>query len=158
MNEEGVIHFKTIEYLYWEKGSDWFWALGIITLSGALLAAIFGNFLLAILILLAAFTLAMYAVRKPKTVDVKINRKGVTVGKLFYPYSSLESFWIEHYGEFSKLLLKSKKMIMPYIIVIIPEEPEDLNSEMVMDLLDEYLPQEEHSESVFEKVMERLGF
>jgi hypothetical protein len=152
--EHNSLHWKTIEYFHTEKGSDWFWALGIVSVSIAVIALILGNILFAVLILLAAFVLGMYATRKPHVVDVQIDRRGVTVGEYRYPYTSLESFGIVHYPDHSKLLIKSKKTFMPYITVIML----DIDPDEVAHYLEEYLPEDEHYESFSERFMEFLGF
>ncbi|MDD5318625.1 MAG: hypothetical protein PHF79_02275 [Candidatus Pacebacteria bacterium] len=145
------------EYVYQKKTADWFWAVGIITISAAVITIIFGNILFAILILVGAAALTLFAAREPHLVNFKIDERGLYVEKNLYPFATLESFWVEHndhLGFPSKILVKSKKRIMPLIVIPLDEvDPQDIH-----DVLDLYLKEEEHIEPLSQKLMEYLGF
>jgi hypothetical protein len=49
---------------YSEKSNDWFWAVGIITLTAAALAFIFGNIIFGIFIIVGVFSLVIHSVAK----------------------------------------------------------------------------------------------
>ena len=88
-------------------------------------------------------------------VHFSINDKGVSVQKTLYPYSNLESFWIEEINNGkSRLILKSKKKLAPFISLPIKNVPE----ESIREHLLYYLPEEEHQEPLLIKIMEYLGF
>src|SRR5688572_19736811 len=93
MNNE-PLRWEGFEYHYQEKSSDWFWAVGIISLSIAVVAILVKNILFAILIIVGAFTLCLHAARKPHRIDFEINEHGITAGKIHYPYASLHAFWV----------------------------------------------------------------
>ena len=116
------ISWRGQEYFFIEKSPDWFWTLGIIAIAGAVAAAIWGNVLFAILILVGAFALAMFAARQPEEVSFEISPKGIRTGDTLYPYPSLDVFWVEHEDEEedAKLLVRSKKLMMPLIVVPLP--------------------------------------
>ncbi len=147
------IEWEAYEYEYSDKHGDWFWAVGVLTVAIAATAIILGNVLFAIVILLGGFTLTVYAAREPRRMTVSIDSTGVRMDKHYYPYRTLESFWVDEEGS-PKILLKSQKLIMPYIIVPI----EDVSPEKVRRYLERYLPETFHSETVFQKFMEYLGF
>lgn len=148
------IHWIAYEYEYRERSSDWFWAVGIITLGASVTSIIAGNVLFAIVILLGGFTLSMFATRAPKAYDTVVNDEGVRIGSLLYPYRLLESFWIEN-DKTPRLFLKSQKLVLPFIIITIDEE---VNLIELQELLSQNIPEVFHSESPFEKLFERLGF
>ena len=148
------IRWQAFEYSHREKSSDWFWAVGIIAVASAATAIIFNNILFALLILVGVFTVCLYAARKPLRVNFEINEKGILVGKVEYPYSSLESFWVEENIGAPKLLVKSNKVIMPFIVLPI-EEVEPVN---VREYLSAYLREEEHQEPLLQHLLEYLGF
>ena len=88
-------------------------------------------------------------------VEISINQKGITVEKEMYPFATLESFWVESQDEENqKILLKSKKLLMPLITIPL-EEHHHLD---VREFLLQYLPEEEMHEPLSQKIMERLGF
>ena len=153
-NGAGKISWQTQEYLHREKTADWYWIVGIITVSIALISIILSNIIFAILIIVSSFTLSLFASKKPETVEVEINLSGVTFGKTHYPYANLDSFWIERREHTPKIILKSKKMLMPFIIIFIEDVPE----EKVREILLQHLPEEEHIEPFLEKLLIYFGF
>ena len=56
--DEDLFSWQTKEYVYQHKSADWYWALGIITVSFAAAAFILNNRLFGILILIELFKLA----------------------------------------------------------------------------------------------------
>lgn len=150
------LQWQAFEHEHIHKSSDWFWALGIIAIAGAVTAIIFSNILFAIVILVGAFTLGMHAAKKPNRVNFKISERGVVIGNKMHPYSSLESFWVDDESEHTapKLLIKSKKLLAPHIVIPI----DHVSSSDVRDYLTQYLIEEEDSESLAQKIMEFFGF
>ena len=142
------------EYNHYQRSTDWFWAVGIITICIAILAFIFHNALFGILILLSAGILVFYAIREPQDVNYEINNRGVVVGKELHPYLTIESFWLETRNGEPRLILKSKKAILPYIIIPVHEESAD----EVAAVLRNFLAEKELTEPTSHKVMEYLGF
>lgn len=141
------------EHNYTPKSRDWYTAVAIITVTMAGLALIFGNFIFAILIIVSSFTLCLHAAHPPKTIKFELTNKGVVVKDILYPYSSLESFWITE-TENPVLIIKSKKLLVPYIYL--PMNDEDTDDARY--ILSAYLKEAEHQESLSQKIMERLGF
>ena len=154
MNESNKIVWQAHEYLHSEKNADWYWIVGIVTASIALISTILGNIIFALLIIVSSFTLSLFASRKPELVNIEINESGVNVGATRYPYANLESFWIETRDAHPRVLVKSKKVFMPFVVLFLNnEEPADIHS-----LLSEHLPEEEHTEPFLEKLLIYLGF
>ncbi|HRH27075.1 MAG TPA: hypothetical protein PLZ99_02865 [Parcubacteria group bacterium] len=148
------ISWETVEYLHTEKTSDWYWIVGIITLSAALIAIILNNVIFAILIIVSSFTLSIFASRRPDMVTATIDKSGVTFGRTRHAYSNIESFWIETRDSYPRLLLKSNKVFMPFIVLHIHEDDAD----EIKNVLSKYLPEEENTEPLLEKVLIYLGF
>ena len=115
------LSWETLEYFHTEKTTDWYWIVGIVTISVAIISIILNNLIFAILILVSSFVLSLFASRKPAVIRIEIDDNGVKVGKTFYPYSSLESFWIETREFHPKILIKSKKVFMHLIVIFIEE-------------------------------------
>ena len=149
------IEWDAHEYEHKERSQDWFWAVGIVTFAVALVSVIFGNIIFAILILTAAFSLALFINRPPETLHVIIDEKGVTRGNVRYPYDSLISFWIDIEHPHKKILLRSNKLLMPLIVVPLGEE---VDVEQLDETLSKFLKEEYHSLPFVEKVLEYLGF
>lgn len=142
-------------YEHKERNQDWFWAVGIVTFAIAVVSVIFGNIIFAILILTAAFSLALFINRPPETVHVVVNEKGITRGNVLYPYTSLKSYWIDIEHPHNKILLKSQKVFMPLIVIPLGK---DVNLDNLDNTLSQILEKEEHQLPFVELLLEYLGF
>jgi hypothetical protein len=150
-----VLKWEAKEYEQTEKGSDWFWALGIISVSIAVTSIILNNLLFAAVVIISAFALSMYAKRPARTVHFEVNQRGLLIDSTLYLYNALESFWVEEEEENPKLLIKSTKTFVPLIVAPLGKE---VDREELRDYLLDHVDEEEHSEPLSQKIMERLGF
>ena len=143
------------EYEHKERSQDWFWAVGIVTLAVAVTSVILGNIIFAILVLTAVFAMAIFINRPPEIIHVVVDEKGITRDRVRYPYEMLESYWLDTEHPHPKIILKSKKLFMPLIVVPIGE---DANPEKLDATLSKFLVEKFHSLPFVEKVLEYLGF
>ena len=152
-------NWKTKEHAHYEKSNDWFWLLGIITVAIAVLSVYFGNILFAVVVLLAAFTMILHVHTEHEDIDVSINKKGIRINKVIYPWSTLESFWIDVDDEFdhieNQLLVKSQKKMVPLIIIPMTS---DIDVEDLKDFMLIFIDEEEMKEPFSHRLMEFLGF
>ena len=152
---QNKVSWKSLEYKKKEKTADWYWAVIIIALSIAVIAFILEDGFFAILIIIAVGTLLMFSTQDPKIIDISLDQRGLIIDKEMYPYATLEDFWVDITEEHSpKILFKSKKLIMPLIIVPL-DEYHHLD---IRDFLLQYLPEKEMHEPTSHKIMEKLGF
>ncbi len=154
MATEPLVSWSAPEHLYVEKRQDWYWAVGIVTLALAAVAFIFGNVITGIFIIVAAVALVLHASRPPKIVSYEINDRGIMADNVLYPFLTLESFWIPHDEFPPKLIVKSRKLFMPYIVIYIDE----VDPENVREIMLTYIAETEHRESILKHILERLGF
>lgn len=143
------------EYEHKERSSDWFWAVGILSVAIAIASVIFGNIIFGILVLVAAFALSLFASRPPGVLHVIVNEKGVTRGRIHYPYHTLQSFWIDTDHPHKKIIMRSEKLLMPLIIVPLNDE---VDAEQLHENLSKFLTEEFHNLPFIERVLEYLGF
>lgn len=148
------IKWTAPEYIHTDKTSDWYWIVGIISITIALISIILNNVIFAILIIISGFTLSLFSSRKPQNIEIKIDGQGVVFGKIFYPYKNLESFFIETKDNYPRILLKSKSYISPMIKILI--HPDDENE--IENILLSHIPKEDMTESIFEKLLIYFGF
>lgn len=148
------IEWDAHEYEHKERSQDWFWAVGIISLSIVVASIIFGNVIFAILVAVSVFALTVFINRPPETVHVVIDEHGITRGKIHYPYSTLESYWLDSDHPHPKIILRSVKLLMPLITVPIGI----MDAEKLDEVLVQFLPEKYHSLPFVEKVLEYLGF
>ncbi len=148
------ISWKAHEYLHQEKTTDWYWIVAIVTISIALISIILNNIIFAILIIVASFTLTLFSSIKPKLIDIEVGPMGVTLNNIRYPYNNLESFWIETRDRHPRIIFKSKKIFMPFIVAFL----DSVDPEAIHQILINHLPEQEHLEPFFEKLLIYLGF
>jgi hypothetical protein len=149
------IYWEAPEHNHIEKSGDWFWILGIIAVTGAIVSIIFGNILFSIMILLGATTMALVGSREPRIIPFEVSGRGIRIDKTLYPYATLESFYLDEENHVNpQLILKSRKMFVPLLIMPIPGEYADL----IDSTLGERLPEEELEEPLSHKLLEFFGF
>ncbi|MEM9336703.1 MAG: hypothetical protein AAGA35_02515 [Patescibacteria group bacterium] len=150
-----AITWEAPEHQHIEKNSDWFWALGIVTIAMVLAALFFGNILFAFVLGLAGGVASLQAARKPRIIPFAVTVRGVRVDDQLYPYSSLEAYYIDEDSPTGPILLaRSKRTFMPLIILPLPEEYID----DIDDIIKERLEEEHIEEPFFYKLLEFLGF
>lgn len=150
-----AIEWEAPEHHHEAKSSDWFWVLGILAISGAVAAILFSNMLLALVILIGSAIMAILALRPAKTVTYAIGPRGVRIDSSFYPYTTLESFYIDEHpiiGE--QLLIRSRKLFMPLLILPLPAEHVD----EIEAIVAERIPEEHLEEPFVHKLLEFFGF
>ncbi len=158
--DDYIISWTAAEYEHREHGADWYWALGIISLSLALAFIIIGNMLLSIILLLGVGTLLFHTKTPPQNKDYECSKRGIRAGKTLYPWETLESFWILEgsedvkYSHGPKILLTSKKPLMPHIVIPLSE----LIVNEVHRALSRTLPEEPQVEPLPERLMRKIGF
>lgn len=147
MQEE--INWEAFEYEYKPRSADWFWVVWILALGISFTAYFFSNTLFGIFILISAFSISIFASRKPNLIKISLTPKKIIIANKEIDYEDLESFWIEN----TKILLKSIKKTSPYIII-------PLNSEIdireIKEYLLEYLEEVESHESFFQILLDKI--
>src|SRR3990167_6894072 len=114
MNEEQeqielrAVTWEAPEYEHVKRSADWYWSLWIITISLTVTAIVFGNVLLGILLILSGFSITLFGHRKPRVSKCKIDGLGIYLGENFYPYTALDSFWIEEFDDERSRLIDRK--------------------------------------------------
>lgn len=154
--ESNSIRWIGFEYEHTEKGSDWFWAVGIIALCCAVIAIIYDNMLFGIFIILAGVTMMMLAKRPPEIIEYAITPKGLMVGKTIYLYKHIHSFWVDtHVKQHPELLIKTKKNLSR--LFVIPIRPGTADPHDIRDYLLQALPEEHMEETLSHQIMVKLG-
>ncbi len=151
-----TIEWSVPEYFHKERGNDWFWTIGLITIVACGLAIWLHNFVFAIFLLISGCCLIMFTLRHPQEVTYKIETKGLSMGKDLYTWKSLKSFNIKNIEteSYAKLMIETSKHFLPVYTIPVPK---DLEIEVKQTLL-LVLPRSEIDESKSMVFMEKLGF
>ena len=142
------------EYFHREKTKEWFLTFGIVTITIVIICIILGNVLFGVFLAIASLVLVVFAHRPPRNVKVELGHRGIIIDKTLYHWSELESFWIREEDLHPKVLVKSKKIFVPYIIVPLG----DVHHEDVREHLLQYMEEQVHQEPFIQQLMEYFGF
>jgi hypothetical protein len=149
------ISWDYMEFKKKERTVDWYWAVIIIALALAIIALIIGDGLFSIFIILATAILLFLSNKEPRKFTVSMDKRGITVENDTYHFTNIEEFWIDVTDQNNpKIILKSKKITSPLIIIPI----EDYHHLDIRDFLLQYLPENEMEEPFSHKIMDKLGF
>lgn len=150
-----AISWEAPEHHHVEKSSEWFAVVGILTLAAAAAAYALGNILFAVLIMLIGLVMSLVTIRTPEIIPYAVSARGIRVDDRLYPYTTLESYYIdEDDPKGPQLLLKGERLIMPLIVIPIPEDEVD----EIEDIIAMKIPEEHLEESFFAKLLESVGF
>ena len=95
LNHDEVLHsWITPEYIKFEKTTRWYVTAGTILLILIAYAIASGSATMAIVFILIGGMFFMIKNEEPKMQTIAITKLGVYVDKHFYPYSSIDAFWI----------------------------------------------------------------
>jgi hypothetical protein len=154
MATEPLISWNAPEHIHFEKTNDWYWGVGIVTLTLTVIAFLFGSIITGLLILIGSTALVIHASKPARTIYYEINDRGLMIDDVLYPFLSLESFWVTHDQVFPKLLIKSRRPLMPLIAIHIDE----INPEEIRNVLLRYIAETEHREHFLKQTLESFGF
>ncbi|MBI4120855.1 MAG: hypothetical protein HY457_01185 [Parcubacteria group bacterium] len=156
VNEEPILSWVADEYPYREQGIEWYAILAVIFISLIGGAIFFSNYLLAALITVTAFALFVQSFRAPQKVRFELSSEGVSIGKEFFAYETLTSFWVaKGNGEHPKLIIDAKRLLLPHFVIPLG----DTDTESVREYLGAYLEEsDEEHEPFSHAIMEKLGF
>lgn len=136
---EVLFSWQAPEFESFEREKRWYLWVALILLAIVGYATYTNSPVMAITFILIGVVGYIYLNKEPRVLDFQITAKGITVGKDFYDFDSINSFWIfENATQFDILSLHIKNRFMPFIQIPFPEE----TSIKLRFLLREYIPEE----------------
>ncbi len=154
MPTQNVLRWSAYEHEHVLRGSDWFWALGIIAACAAVTSILFHNIFFALIILIAAGILAMLANVPPNLVQFEISERGIRTDGTLHRYEEVISFWVEdEHGDRPLLLVDTTKFLSPNLIIPL----EQIDSAEVRAYLRERVKEVRMKEPLSHKIFEFFG-
>jgi|SRR3989338_2456985 len=153
---QGVpLRWSAYEHEHIERGSDWYWALGIVAICAALTSVLFSNVLFAIVLIVAAFTIGLIARTPPRLIEFEISDRGIRVAGTLHRYDHIIAFWVEDEHEHMPplLLVDTTKFMSPNLIIPI----EDIDPAEVREFLQQRAEERPMKEPVSHKILEFFG-
>lgn len=151
-----TIEWSAPEYTHKERGNDWFWTLGLITIVACGIAIWLHNYVFAVFLVISGCCLIMFTMRRPQDITFIVETKGLTMGRDLHTWKSLKSFNIKNneHDVYAKLLIETSKYFLPIYTLPFPKEKIDEVKEALLKVL----PRSEIDESKSMIFMEKLGF
>lgn len=132
------------EYEQYKRGPWWHVIMILMALSLIVYGMFSGNFLLSLLIILAAIIFFMQSYQEPQKLSVAITNLGFVVGSKFFPYDELDEFYLIYKPpSVKKLFIKQKSPWRPMLrIPLLQENPIEIRA-LLKDYLNEDLETED---------------
>ena len=154
MPESISLRWSAYEHEHIERGQDWYWALGVIAISIAIISVLLNDILFGLLIIVAAFTLALLARRPPHLVEFELSDRGIKTGQTLHLYEEILAFWVEDQGEATPVLLvDTTKLLAPNLIIPL----EGIDPTDVRAYLKEHIEEIPMKEPIAHKILEFFG-
>lgn len=157
MPRDPLFQWQGEEYAFEEHGADWYWALGIVAAAAAIVAILFGNVLLALVIIFGALAVALQAARHRRTHVFSILEDGIAIDDAFYAYENMRDFAILEFIDPSlppALSIKTNHILAPRLLIPIHDyDPED-----VYDYVNIHIPEGDHRETIIDRITTLLRF
>jgi len=157
MSDAVIMEWKGREYDHSPKSADWYWALGIIAVAGALASILFGNYLFALLVVIVAASLALHAAKMPPVHRFRLVEQGLSIGDELHPFERMVSFSVleDVDGELPPLLsIKTESWLSPHLVIPLA----GVDADAVYAYFLSHVDEDEHKHTFTDLVAAWLGF
>ena len=157
MPRNALLEWEGREYDHNPKDADWYWALGIIAVAGTIAAILFANYLLALLIAVAAAALALHAAKQPPLHRFRLVEKGIMIGDELHPFERMTSFSVleDIEGELPPMIsIKTESWLSPHLVIPLA----GIDADTVYAYFLQRVSEDEHHHTVSDLVAAWLGF
>lgn len=157
MPQVSVFEWEGREYEHNPKSADWYWALGIVAVAGTVALVLFGNYLLAVLVVVATVAIALHAAKTPPLHRFQLTEHGLFIGEELHPFERMLSFTVleDIEGKLPPILsIKNESWLSPHLIVPLAE----IDVDAVYALLLKHVDEQEHRHTFTDVVAAWLGF
>ena len=152
-----ILEWEGKEYDHTPKSADWYWVIGIIAAAVTIAAALFGNYLLAFLVIAAAVAIVLHAAKESPLHRFRLAEQGLVIGDELHPFEQMISFSVleDIEGEFPPLLsIKNKTWLSPHLVIPL----EGVDADTVYAYFLQHVDESEHTHSLADLVAAWLGF
>jgi hypothetical protein len=152
-----IFEWEAAEYDHNPKSADWYWAVGIVATALTIAALLFGNYLIAVLVIVAGAAVVLHALRHPPTHRFAITERGLMIGPELYPYDLMQSFSMLEYIDEDRapiLSIKTESWLSPHLLIPL----EGVDADALYSFLLAQIEEEEHQHALADVVASWLGF
>jgi hypothetical protein len=152
---EAEISWTASEFIDHAKSIDWYLALAVAAVLGAIAVyLLFRDLITTIVILVAALAFGLYGRRRPRLLEYKLDTHGLFIAGKFYPYATFRSFAVVDEGHFSSIAFLPLKRFG--LLTTVYYDPADEAS--IIDIISRHLPLEPRSADAIDRFMKRIRF
>jgi len=143
-----LLEWVAPEFIKYYKEPEWFMVGGLVVFGLLLFALFTKNFIFALIIILASFTIFIWTQKEPKKIAFSITPKGIMINKKnLLVFDDLKSFWVFNEPSETKYIsIESKKVFMPRIAIPLGEQ----RPEEIRQVLSKFLPEKEQEKSLID--------
>lgn len=152
-----LLEWQGREYDHNPKSADWYWSLGIIAVAVAIAAILFGNYLSALLVIVAAASLALHAAKEPPLHRFQLTEQGLMIGEELHPFERMLSFSVleDLEGELPPVIsIKTESWLSPHLVIPL----EHIDADAVYGYFLRHVDEDEHRHSFTDLLAAWLGF
>ena len=154
-DSEAPIDWETLEFVAHEKSPTWYITLLLITLVGTLLVGWLSRDIISTLtIIFAMVGFAFYSARKPRMQKFSLDGGVVNVGDRQYLLNNYKSFAVEMVQDAHNIIFQPLKRLSPVLTIPVATEVE----EVVIKHLSLFMPVEQHTPDVIDRLMRKIRF
>jgi hypothetical protein len=110
VEDRTILSWQAKEFEFLPKSRSWYWAVSIVSASVAVASVILANYLLAVIAVLAGFSVMLMGSKRPRRHTYRLTEHGFKVGERLIPYRDIQEFAI-HEGEEMELVLNTKTLL-----------------------------------------------
>ncbi len=157
MPRDAIAEWEGREYDHNPKSADWYWVIGIIAVASIIAAVLFGNYLLALLIFIAAVSLALHAVRQPPLHRFRLVEQGLIIGDELHPFERMISFSVleDVEGTLPPMIsIKTESWFSPHLVIPLA----GVDADAVYAYFLQHVDEGDHQHTFTDLVAAWLGF
>lgn len=143
------------EFMENYKSPLWFMALGVVLLIiSAVIYLISKDIISIVFVIIMGILFAVMATRRPRQLQYYIDDQGVRIGQKSYFFSDYKSFSYHHHGAIGYVNLLPLHRLHNELSIYFPPE----NERQILDILADYLPNEQRKEDLIDRFTKLIRF
>lgn len=149
------VSWTASEFIEHSKNFGWYVKLAIVAvILAALVFLVTRDKISTGVIIVAAAALGIFAARKPRVLQYRLDDDGLSVGTKLYNYELFKSFSMVNEGAVLSIYLLPMKRFMPALTIYYAHADE----EAIVNVLSERLPVSERRSDAVDRLMHRIRF
>lgn len=152
---DGSITWTASEFIAHHKSPGWYLALaGAAVVAALIVWLLTKDKISAAVVVCGAAFFGIYAARKPRQLQYRLDGQGLTIGERHFPYQAFRSFAVVPEGAFNSIEFVPLKRFAPLITIYY--DPAD--EAKIVALLSDRLPVEGRQKDLIDRLMWRIRF